>query len=88
MPTYDYVCSECNNTFEQIHKIDDRDSPTKEPCPTCGKSNCISLSLAAPSLVSPFRVDGLKKPSAEFRERMSQIKHGLRHVNHNLKKDY
>lgn len=88
MPTYDYVCSECNNVFEEIKKIDERTEPEKNPCPSCGKINCISLTMTAPSLVSPFRIDGLKKPSSEFKERMSQIKHGLRHTNHNLKKDY
>lgn len=88
MPTYDYICSECNNIFEEIRKIDDRNVPTESPCPSCGKTNCISLHLSAPSLVSPFRIDGLKKPSSQFKERMAQIKHGLRNTNHNLKKDY
>ena len=32
MPTYDYKCSECGHTFEEILKIADRDAPTELPC--------------------------------------------------------
>ncbi len=32
MPTYDYECTKCGNTFELFHKIDD--SP-KKTCPKC-----------------------------------------------------
>lgn len=33
MPTYDYKCLECNNTFEEFQKI--TDNPL-EICPECG----------------------------------------------------
>lgn len=77
MPTYDYVCSECQHTFDKLLKIDDRALPTQEDCPNCGKNGCVALSFTAPSLMSPFRVDGLKRPSGQFRERVQQIKKGL-----------
>jgi putative FmdB family regulatory protein len=85
MPTYNYSCKECQHTFEDIYKIDDRHIPTQETCPKCQLQNSIELTLSSPNLVSPFRIDGLKKPSGQFKERMAQIKHGLRHVKHNLK---
>ena len=74
MPTYDYVCSKCNHTFEKICRIDSRLEPETEPCPGCADIGCVSLTLTAPSLVSPFRVDGLVKPRGDFRDRMKQIK--------------
>jgi hypothetical protein len=74
MPTYDYVCSECSFTFDKILKIDDRTRPTEEPCPNCQANNCVTITLSAPSLMSPLRVDGLRKPPGQFRERMQQIK--------------
>ena len=77
MPMYDYVCSKCQHTFDGFLTIAQRDVPTQEPCPNCGKTNCISISLGAPALMSPFRVEGLKKPSGQFRERVQQIKKGL-----------
>ena len=32
MPTYDYECTKCGNTFEVFHKVDD---PSKKACPKC-----------------------------------------------------
>lgn len=77
MPMYDYVCSKCEHTFDKILKIAEKDLPIHEPCPHCGKTECISISLGAPALMSPFRVEGLKKPSGQFRDRIQQIKKGL-----------
>lgn len=74
MPTYDYACAKCDHRFEKLLKIEDRELPMKEPCPNCLRKDCVSLSISAPSLVSPFRVDGLKKPATQFKERMQQIK--------------
>ena len=74
MPTYDYLCSKCEHRFEKLCRIADRQDPEKEPCPNCGTENSVSITLTAPSLVSPFRVEGLVKPKGDFRERMQQIK--------------
>jgi len=85
MPTYDYICASCNFTFDKLLKIDERDTPTKTPCPNCNANNSITLAISAPSLLSPFRVDGLKKPSGAFKDRMAQIKKGLGKTKHNLR---
>lgn len=87
MPTYDYVCSNCEHQFEEIKKIDDRLMPTTQPCPNCNKSGTVELALAAPSLVNPLRVDGLRKHNTQFKDRISQIKHKLGRAGKNLK-DY
>ena len=34
MPTYDYVCTECDHELEAFHSM--KDEPLKE-CPKCGK---------------------------------------------------
>lgn len=77
MPTYDYTCAKCKHSFDKILKIDDRELPTKEACPNCGKTGAITITLTAPSLMNANRVDGLVKPHTQFRERMQQIKQGL-----------
>ena len=39
MPMYEYTCDSCNHNFEEYLSIDNRENPTKEPCPECGKEN-------------------------------------------------
>lgn len=87
MPTYDYVCCKCNFSFDKILKIDDRTIPTQEPCPNCAEKNSVEISLSAPSVVGAARIDGLVKPTGQFRERMQQIKQGLGKTKNTLK-DY
>jgi putative FmdB family regulatory protein len=36
MPTYEYVCKDCENHWEEVQKISD---PPLEICPKCGKSS-------------------------------------------------
>lgn len=86
MPTYDYKCSNCEYCFDKILSISDRKLPESEPCPNCNQ-NSIEIAISIPSLLSPFRVEGLKKPPSQFRERMQQIKAGLG-KKHNLKDHY
>lgn len=35
MPTYEYVCTDCANQWEEVQKIS---APPVEACPKCGKS--------------------------------------------------
>jgi putative FmdB family regulatory protein len=35
MPTYQYVCRECDHKFEQFCSLKDYKKPTKHPCPKC-----------------------------------------------------
>lgn len=74
MPTYDYTCSKCGHTFDKICRIDNRLDAEKDPCPSCNAELSVNLTINSPSLVSPFRVDGLVKPGGDFKERMQQIK--------------
>jgi putative FmdB family regulatory protein len=74
MPTYEYYCSKCETSFDKILKISERELPTQECCPTCNANNCIELTIQGAALLSPFRIDGLKKPRSDFKDRMQQIK--------------
>jgi putative FmdB family regulatory protein len=37
MPNYGFICENCNHTFDSLLSIDDRDAPSKSPCPGCKK---------------------------------------------------
>lgn len=77
MPTYNYACKACEHCFEKILKMDERHTPTENPCPNCLAQNSIYIEMSAPALLSPFRVDGLKRPPPQFREKMQKIKSDL-----------
>ena len=34
--TYDYYCTVCDETWEESHRMNDRDEPTKRACTKCG----------------------------------------------------
>lgn len=76
MPSYDYQCSECQFTFEEVYKIDDRSIPTLNPCPHCKCTNTVQIVLGAPLIVDPIRI-GVKKPHGAFKERMQEMKKRL-----------
>lgn len=51
MPTYQYKCSECENSFEEIYRVADRNIPVGSVCSKCGTGE-ISLYPARMSIVS------------------------------------
>ena len=77
MPTYVYECNKCKHQFTDLLKVDERHLPLENPCPNCKEEKCIESVMTAPATISPFALDGLKKPRSDFKERMSQIKQGL-----------
>ena len=46
MPMYEYKCSACGKTTEEIQKFD---SPPPEECPHCGKKHTLERALGAPN---------------------------------------
>lgn len=36
MPIYDYACKNCEHTFSETQRIDDRKVPIERGCPKCG----------------------------------------------------
>ena len=37
MPTYLYKCNECENNFEEVYRVADRNIPVGKTCGVCGK---------------------------------------------------
>jgi putative FmdB family regulatory protein len=63
MPTYEYECRECNYQFESFQWVDDRNKPTKEVCPKCGKKKIkqgyVTSNGSAPAMkwMTTIRID-------------------------------
>tara|TARA_Y100000004_G_scaffold125812_1_gene141546 strand:- start:1283 stop:1534 length:252 start_codon:yes stop_codon:yes gene_type:complete len=81
MPTYDYKCDSCDNEFEEVHRIADRNIPVGKICGVCGKGK-IEIKIAAPGMADAARI-GMKKPDAGFRDRLKEIKKAHRGSNIN-----
>src|SRR6185436_16642760 len=56
MPIYDYLCSNCGQTTEVIHRID---APAPRFCPACGAEGTLRKALTAPTVL--FKGSGWAK---------------------------
>lgn len=77
MPTYDYQCLNCEYTFEDQYKMDDRLIPESMPCPNCNTTDGIRLVVGTP-LIHSGR--GLQKTPTAYKEVLSKI--AQTHKNH------
>jgi len=75
MPTYEYLCSSCQNKFEEFQRISE---PALETCPSCGGKVKRLLSGGAGLLFkgsgfykTDYRSDGYKKKAKEEKEKPS-----------------
>ena len=74
MPTYQYKCNECENEFEEIHRIADREVPVDKLCGICGRGK-IQLIPQIPSMIS-MRGSWRQHTSDGWKDRLKQIKDG------------
>ena len=70
MPTYDYRCTECADTFEMQLYIADRKIPLETPCKKCGGK--LDRAVGTPAVIDPV-VLGVTKPKEGFRQLLRQI---------------
>ena len=71
MPTYQYKCNECDNTFEEVHRIADRNIPVDKLSEICGQGN-IEL---VPQLLTTISMRGSwrQHTSDGWKDRMKEI---------------
>jgi len=75
MPSYAFRCEKCDHSFDDTLSVNDRDIPTKNPCPKCKKKKVIrdwgseKQSLAMDSTLTPQKVVG-----SQFKEVIDKIK--------------
>lgn len=72
MPSYSYICSECSHTFDKFLSISKRNEPENAPCPSCGKTNCVHISIGLSSIVSGVNLKD-KRPEG-FKDVLRKIK--------------
>ena len=50
MPTYDFICDECEETFEVSISIKEYDKYKKQTCPKCNKSDNVRRNYTPPGI--------------------------------------
>ena len=72
MPNYLYRCGECENEFEETHKIVDRKIPVDKLCGTCGKGKIQQVPHTT-SVMYTMR-DGFRRHTSDgFKYMMKEI---------------
>ena len=71
MPTYQYECKGCGSSWEETHRIAEREKPLKVPCRVCFDE--IRLIPQIPSMIS-MRGSWRQHTSAGWKDRPKEIK--------------
>lgn len=78
MPTYDFICSSCEEQFEKLLPVDSRYKPTEEPCPNCGATGTVEfIILGAPVVAWSFTgstIQSSNKTPEGFKDILRRIK--------------
>jgi len=80
MPLYNYKCTKCDHTFEQVHKMDDRKIPENEPCPACGAEGSIRQQIGTPGFISDSK-SPLTRAGSGWKDVLKRVKSGSGRVN-------
>ena len=72
MPVYEYRCEACQQPFERILPVNEREAPLKEKCGGCGKKRIVRAFTTPPVM----GVDATKGPGSDFKKLMNKIKRG------------
>lgn len=78
MPTYNFKCTSCENSWDCFLSMNERDKPLSEPCPKCKKQTVerewmgAELSIASDATLTPNKATG-----GRWNELMSKMKSGL-----------
>ena len=71
MPTYQYECKGCGSSWEETHRIAQREKPLKVPCRVCFDE--IRLIPQIPSMIS-MRGSWRQHTSDGWKDRLKEIK--------------
>ena len=77
MPIYDYHCSACNETWEDVLKMADRKLPEISPCPKCNVRGQVEQSIVNTNLGMSYSLETSRAMKSlgrsKFQEKLSEI---------------
>lgn len=72
MPTYEYRCNACQETFEEFLPLAKRKTPEKKACPCCGEKRVKQVVLSSPSVGVDLGKD-IHKATGGFKDAMQKV---------------
>ena len=78
MPTYSYKCKKCDDYFEKLVKMVDRDEAIKEPCSKCAGE--VYRTMETAGLISDS-MSITRRAGSEWADRLKYIKKSSGKVN-------
>lgn len=73
MPTYDYLCTQCEHTWEACYCIAERNTPLTAACPQCATVDTVVKVAAAPGV--GYTTESLHKKTPEgFKDLLRHMK--------------
>lgn len=79
MPNYGFICKKCEHRFDCYLKMDEREQPLSEPCPSCKKKK--SITREYDSFTQPIASDTNLTPNkatgGKWNELMGRMKKGI-----------
>jgi len=73
MPLYEYRCRHCEHEFSDVLKVDDRDKPLNEPCPSCEAAGGVERLVSSCRIVAGVGDFRARVPDV-FKDRLREIK--------------
>jgi putative FmdB family regulatory protein len=72
MPTYEYRCGACQETFEEFLPLAKRKKPEQKPCPNCSEKRVKQTILSTPNVGVDMGKD-IHKASGGFKDAMQKV---------------
>lgn len=76
MALIDYQCESCGHEFTEMLMLAERDRPTQEPCPSCGKVGCVVRPIGAPAVSHRGVITPMQRAGTEWNDLLKKMKKG------------
>jgi putative FmdB family regulatory protein len=71
--TYNYHCASCDHDFEKNISIEERDAPSKKPCPSCKKRGKVERVFKAPGISYEGATSDIRRAGSGWNDVLGRI---------------
>lgn len=74
MPLYDYDCTNCNHSWEEVNSMANATEPLSQPCPKCGVLGYVRKLISPTKTVEIITIKAGAKIDKGLRNTLDQMK--------------